>query len=117
MTVRKPTETMTVPTRLFTGEGHFVEETWMAGLRPTLAYFVPFLSTSCFSFSYHVSLKLVRIQMFVGDVRRRTRIELPALNWRPVKRRRMTRCYGTRREESRTPSGEKTPLFISFHEI
>jgi len=34
MTVRKPTETMTVPARLFTGEGHFVEETWMAGLRP-----------------------------------------------------------------------------------
>lgn len=43
MTVRKPSETMTVPARLFTGEGHFVEETWMAGLRPTLAYFVPSL--------------------------------------------------------------------------
>jgi len=33
VTVRKPTETMTVPARLFTGEGHFVGETWMAGLR------------------------------------------------------------------------------------
>lgn len=56
MTVRKPTETMTVPARLFTGEGHFVGETWMAGLRPT-----PSLLRSS---SRHVSLELVRIQMF-----------------------------------------------------
>lgn len=64
MTVRKPTKTMTVPARLFTGEGHFVGETWMAGLRPTLAYFVPSLLISRLSFSCHVSLELVRIQMF-----------------------------------------------------
>lgn len=64
MTVHKPTETMTVPARLFTGEGHFVGEMWMAGLRPTLAYFVPSLPISRLPFSYHVSLELVRIQMF-----------------------------------------------------
>lgn len=46
VTVRKPTKTMTVPARLFTGEGHFVGETWMAGLRPILAYFVPSLLIS-----------------------------------------------------------------------
>ncbi|CAL1677099.1 unnamed protein product [Lasius platythorax] len=60
---------MTAPARLSADEGHFVEETWMAGLRPALAYFVSSLSLPSsnhpsLSFSCHVSPKLVRIQMF-----------------------------------------------------
>lgn len=53
VTVRKSTKTMTVPARLFTGEGHFVGKTWMAGLRPTLAYFIPSLLISYLSFPCH----------------------------------------------------------------
>lgn len=86
-TARKPTKTMTVPARLFTGEGHFVEETWMAGLRPTPAYLVsPSFTPSSLLSSLVLALVFLPrrrsssvFKCSVGDARRRTRTELPAL--------------------------------------
>lgn len=108
---------MTVPARLFTGEGHFVGETWMAGLRPILAYFVPSLLISRLSFSYHVSPELVRIQMFGRGCTEADENRITCSELETVVEAGETRCYGTRREESRTSGGEETPLFISFHEM
>ena len=114
MTVRKPTETMTVPARLFTGEGHFVEETWMAGLWPTPSLLLR-------SISFHLPLlvflpRLAGARPYSNVRRRRTEADENRITCSELEtgeeRWRVTRCYGTRREESRTPREERRLLFL-----
>lgn len=115
---------MTVPARLFTGEGHFVGETWMAGLRPTHPQPTLFHLPSPFEPSliappasrFPATLpELVRIQMFGRGCTEanENRITCPP-NWRPAKRAGAARCYGSEKKVERLARGEGSPFSFIF---